>query len=83
MRIACESVADNELCPLNALASALTAYRRMTSHMDMLRRSNNRLSLARVAGRRNSESRKELEEKELEEKRARRNKKKEMGTSNV
>jgi hypothetical protein len=51
--------------------------------MDMLRRSNNRLSLARVAGRRNSESRKELEEKELEEKRARRNKKKEMGTSNV
>jgi hypothetical protein len=41
MRIACESVADNELCPLNALASALTAGRRMTSHMDMLRRSNN------------------------------------------
>jgi hypothetical protein len=40
MRIACESVADNELCPLNALASALTAGRRMTSHMDMLRRSN-------------------------------------------
>jgi hypothetical protein len=33
-------VADNELCPLNALASALTAGRRMTSHMDMLRRSN-------------------------------------------
>jgi hypothetical protein len=40
MRIACESVADNELCPLNALVSALTADRRMTSHMDMLRRSN-------------------------------------------
>jgi hypothetical protein len=41
MRIACESVADNELCSFNALASALTAGRRMTSHMDMLRRSNN------------------------------------------
>jgi hypothetical protein len=40
MRIACESVADNELCPLNALVSILTAGRRMTSHMDMLRRSN-------------------------------------------
>jgi hypothetical protein len=40
MRIACESVADNELCPLNALVSALTTGRRMTSHMDMLRRSN-------------------------------------------
>jgi hypothetical protein len=40
MRIACESVADNELCPLNALVSALTAGRRMTSHVDMLRRSN-------------------------------------------
>jgi hypothetical protein len=40
MRIASESVADNELCPFNALASALTAGRRMTSHMDMLLRSN-------------------------------------------
>jgi hypothetical protein len=40
MRIERESVADNELCPFNALASALTAGRRMTSHMDMLRRSN-------------------------------------------
>jgi hypothetical protein len=37
MRIASESVADNELCPLNALASVLTAGRRMASHMDMLR----------------------------------------------
>jgi hypothetical protein len=33
MRIACESVADNELCPLNALVSALTAGRRITSHI--------------------------------------------------
>jgi hypothetical protein len=40
MRIASESVADNELCRFNALVSALTAGRRMTSHMDMLRRSN-------------------------------------------
>jgi hypothetical protein len=47
MRIACESVADNELCPLNALASALTAGRRMTSHMDMLRRSNKRIGKGR------------------------------------
>ncbi len=39
MRIASESVADNELCPFNALASALTAGRQMTSHVDMLRRS--------------------------------------------
>jgi hypothetical protein len=40
MRMASESVADNELCPFNALVSALTAGRRMTSHVDMLRRSN-------------------------------------------
>jgi hypothetical protein len=44
MRIASESVADNELCPFNALASALTAGRRMTAHMDMLRRSNRKFN---------------------------------------
>jgi hypothetical protein len=37
MRIASESVADNELCRFNALVSALTAGRPMTSHVDMLR----------------------------------------------